>query len=310
MALLETNVIPHCCDFKRPLDTISELRSSSLDVLIDLCPWSFTTALLCWFSGSRFTTGFSARGNVRGRAFDKPIEHLPNRHETENLRALADQFAPLQEYRFGLQKNFPDPGLALAYERLVLIHTRPGGSRAVAKSWPEDHWLDLVRSLYQDGFDLGFTGSADDRAGVEMLIHRSGLPASRCFSLCGDLSLGELGYVLQRACLVITVDTAILHFAAALNCRVIGLHGPTSSAQWGAKCDQSISIDSPHPAAGYICFGYESHRSEKDIMRGISPKMVYTEVSRLNLITASEPGTRAASIPGTIRVSAIKERSL
>ena len=80
---------------------------------------------------------------------------------------------------------------------------------------------------------------------------------------------------MRRSSLVISVDTAILHLAAALDCRVIGLHGPTLSRRWGAKSSGAVSIDSPHPAAGYISFGFERHSEEYEIMRAIPVDTVY-----------------------------------
>jgi ADP-heptose:LPS heptosyltransferase len=289
-SLLATDVVSHCCDFTKPLPAIRTLRACSLDILVDLVSWASATALITRLSRSRFTIGFCPKGHTRGGVFDRAVEHSCNLHETENFRRLANQFGRMDSYHFALRQDFPDPGIALPFERLILIHTRPGGSRAAPKTWPREHWTVLARRLSADGYHVGFTGSAADRADIGELIAGIDDPAQRCFSLCGELGITELAYVMQRACLVVSVDTAILHLAAALGCRVIGLHGPTLSRRWGAKSTRAISIDSPHPAAGYICFGFERHPQEYEIMRAISPDTVYSAIeSALAAERASVP---------------------
>ena len=289
-SLLATDIVSHCCDFTQPLRAIRTLRACSLDILVDLVSWASATALITRLSNSRFTIGFCPKGHVRGRVFDRAVEHSCDLHESENFRRLANEFGPMENYRFALRHDFPDPGIALPFERLILVHTRPGGSRATPKSWPREHWTALARRLSTEGYYLGFTGSAADREDIERLIAAIDDPGQRCFSLCGELGITELAAVMRRARLVVSVDTAILHLAAALDCRVVGLHGPTVSRRWGAKSRRAVSIDSPHPASGYICFGFERHPQEDEIMRAISPDTVYAAIqSALEAERASVP---------------------
>lgn len=290
--LLLTEAIFHCCDFTRPVRTIRQIRACGLDVLIDLSPWSRTTALICRFGGSRCTVGFRSRGQYKGKLFGIAVDHSWSCHETENLRRLAQQFSPMETYAPALRESLAEPAMPLPYDRLVLFHIRPGGSRAEVKSWPTEHWIILARRLCDDGYVVGFTGSASDRRQVEDVIDGIGPATSRCILLCGGLELSELAHVLRRARLTITVDTSILHLASALDCHVIGLHGPTSSHRWGATGTRAISINSPHPAAGYMHFGPERHPHERDIMPAISPDTVYR--AALSALAAQQEQVPAA----------------
>jgi ADP-heptose:LPS heptosyltransferase len=287
-ALLPDGVNCHCCDFTHPMRTIRYLRGQRLDIVIDLLPWSRTTALICRFGGSRCTIGYRPRAQFKGRLFDIAVDHSWQRHETENLRNLARQFSPMETYAPIVRNAGSAPRMQLPYDRFVLFHVRPGGSRAAAKSWPAEHWIELARRLGEDGYVVGFTGSTGDRPHVEDIIAKIGPTKSPCLPLCGALEWPELAYVLQHACLTITVDTSVLHLASALGCRVIGLHGPTSSRQWGATGAGAIGIDSPHPASGYLHFGPERHRRELEVMRAISPDMVY-QAALSALKTQHEP---------------------
>jgi Glycosyltransferase family 9 (heptosyltransferase) len=64
---------------------------------------------------------------------------------------------------------------------------------------------------------------------------------------------------MRHAKLVITIDTGVLHLAAAVNANIVALHGPTRSACWGARNPRATSLDSTHFVAGYLRYGYERH---------------------------------------------------
>jgi ADP-heptose:LPS heptosyltransferase len=86
--------------------------------------------------------------------------------------------------------------------------------------------------------------------------------------------LEELGDLLRRAHAVVTVDTSVLHLAGAVRARVFGLHGPTRSYRWGARSSRGRSFDSPHPDAGYIAYGTETHPNALEVMKALTPDLV------------------------------------
>lgn len=275
IALLPLDVTAHRCDFRNPIAAVRQIRACGLDILVDLSMWTRTTALVTRFSGSRFTVGFRSHRQGRGRLYARAVDHSRAVHETENLRALANVFAPLESYVPKLREDFPKPRLSLPYDRLILLHVRPGGSRAAAKSWPDGNWVRLAERLGARGYAIGFTGAPGDEDAIGPLIRAIGLPAKDCFSLAGKITLRELGYVLSHARLLITVDTGVLHYAAALDAPLVSLHGPTSARRWGALTPRAIGINAPHPAAGYIHLGIERHPQEGEIMATISVEPVF-----------------------------------
>jgi heptosyltransferase III len=210
------------------------------------------TGLLCRFARCDCTIGFRTPGQHRQSLYDLTVAYSLARHVMDNIRAMANLFGPLAEYRPALRQDLPAADAALPFDRLVLLHTRPGGSRAQAKSWPDEHWVALGRSLIETGYTLGFTGSPDDASHVEHLIASIGATPQCCLSLCSKLDLVGLASVLRRARLCITVDTAIVHLASALDAPVIVLYGPTAREAWGPRSRNAVSIDSPHPAAGIM----------------------------------------------------------
>jgi ADP-heptose:LPS heptosyltransferase len=272
--LLPVDVQAHCCDFKRFRSTLSTVREAQLDIVVDLTPWPRLTALYAALSGAA-TVGFHADRQHRHYAFDVAVPHLRTRHEVDNLRAIAEVFAPCAEYRVCVRADLPETILSLPYDRLVLCHVSPGGSQADSKRWPMQYWAELTRRLAADGFIIGFTGSKADAAAVGAILSATLLPPETALSLCGKMSLLQLAGALRKSRLLITVDTGVLHIASALDARTLALHGPTRSWRWGGRSPATISLDTPHPAAGFIHFGFETDDQADATMKMLTVDYVY-----------------------------------
>lgn len=278
--LLPVAVSSHSCNFTNPFEMVAAIRKVAPELLFDLTPWPRLTALYAACSGAA-TVGFRSERQYRHYAFDVAVPHLRARHELDNLAALSRVFAPYAEYRAVLSGERARPVRALPYEQLVLCHVSPGGSRARDKSWPVPYWVELTRRLVERGLVIGFTGSQADAPNVEAILSVSHLPRARAFSLCGELSLSELAFVLGAARLLITVDTGVLHLASAIGAPTLALHGPTCSARWGGRSPSVTSLDSPHPDAGFIHFGFEENPRGSNVMAALGADVVYRAALRI-----------------------------
>lgn len=259
--------------FANPRKALAAMRAGKPDLVVDLTPWPNITALCARFAAP-VCVGFAPRRSGRHRFFDIAVPHRTDRHETENLAALAAVFGAGPDYAMRIARQPFAPGADYDPERLVLCHMSAGGTRAADKAWPAEHWAALARALAAAGFRVGFTGVAGDQAVVDAVLARAGDSADGMISLCGRLRLPELAELLARVPLLVTVDTGVLHLAAAVNARSLGLHGPTRSWRWGSRADEARSIDSPHPAAGYINYGFEPAPGAARVMEAITPEMV------------------------------------
>jgi ADP-heptose:LPS heptosyltransferase len=272
--LLPFEMHTHVCDFSRFAATLAAIRGARLDLLTDLAPWPRLTALCAALSGA-VTVGYDSQRQRRHYAYDFPVRHRSDRHEVENMTAIANVFAPCGEFDVNLRRDPPLPVQPLPYERLVLFHIAPGGSRADDKSWPAEHWADLARRLAGDGFVIGFTGIRADAAKVEPVMRASMLRSDQVLSLCGSLSLAELAGAIKASRLLVTIDTGVLHLASALHAPTLALHGPTRSDRWGGRSAAVTSLNAPHAAAGFIHLGFEYDPRGPQIMRTLSVDAVY-----------------------------------
>lgn len=109
-------------------------------------------------------------------------------------------------------------------ENLILIH--PGPSWPV-RTWPHEHWLELLRSLREHGFtnlvQVGTGVRNYANAGAEEFPP---LPAT--LSLVDQLSVEEMVALISLARLFIGIDSGLLHFAACVRTKAVGIFGPTS----------------------------------------------------------------------------------
>lgn len=264
---------PVLCNFSRPGTTLRQLRAARLDLVIDLTPWPNLTAILARLSAP-CAVGFAPAGAVRGKLFDIAIPHRGDRHELENLAAMAKVFGGTGTYRAQITVKDCAMASTLPLDRLVLCQLSAGGSRAAEKAWPLEYWAILCQRLIDAGFVPAFTGIAGDQKVVDALWEHLGSAAASTISLCGKIPFAELGDLMRRCRAVVSVDTSILHLAGAVDARVLGLHGPTRSWRWGALSAQGKGLDSPHPDAGYISYGTETHPRAMAVMKALTPDIV------------------------------------
>jgi lipopolysaccharide heptosyltransferase II len=112
----------------------------------------------------------------------------------------------------------------------VVVH--PGVS-APSRQWaPQGFAAAAGRLAREDGLQIVFTGSQGEADLVEGI--RAGMDAAS-HTLAGQLSLGELGAVLQSAALLIANNTGPVHVAAAVGTPVVDLYALTNPQHtpWG-----------------------------------------------------------------------------
>ena len=110
---------------------------------------------------------------------------------------------------------------AYGLERFCLVHI---GANWEAKRWPLDHYLELIDRLKAEhNLRIVLTGTERDIQDSDYILSHSG----SVLSLVAKTSLRELIALIKLSRLSLTVDSAPLHIAAALNTPLIGIFGPT-----------------------------------------------------------------------------------
>ncbi len=118
--------------------------------------------------------------------------------------------------------------LGLTEKSYVLIHPT---SRFGHKCWTVEGMAQLIDRLHpQVPVLLTAAPNAVELEMVEAIRARTRMAPA---SLAGQLDLKELAYCIGAARLMVGVDSAPMHMAAAMQTPVVALFGPTSQGVWG-----------------------------------------------------------------------------
>lgn len=260
-----------------PVRAIPALRSRSVDVLLDFGQWPRINAVYSWFASSRFTVGFDTPGQHRAHAYDAVVPHRDDVHELENFRALL---RPL-----GIKSRTPpriEAGpVPRGFEGMeyVVCHPWPGGTLSHVREWPQQRWIELVRRFREDGLEVVVTGGPADRDRAEELVAQVGGDEVR--NLAGVGGLAAVAGLLAGARCVVSVNTGIMHLAAAVGAPTLGLNGPTSERRWGPIGPRTTCASVPPPHGGYLHLGFEYAGRPIDCMQRIGLEDVWVRAQGL-----------------------------
>ncbi len=232
---------------------LRRLRAARVDVLVDFGQWARLESLLAAGSGARCSIGFATPGQHRHLAFDVAVPHSDRVHEVENFRALL---APLGVPTGAPPRLVPradGPPLAVPY---AVLHVWPGGANSAERSWPEDHWTDLAARLHGRGFELVLTGGPGDVTATERLARGWRDRGMTVHTIAGSDPAHTLVWVAHAAG-VVSVNTGLMHAAAAVGAPVVALNGPTSGRRWGPVGERVACVASPVVPDGYLNLGFE-----------------------------------------------------
>ncbi len=205
-------------------------QAGPFDALLDFGQWARVSALFSAAARAGFKAGFQTPGQHRHYAFHVIAEHRTDRHEIDNFRALTALLGTEGNATPHLVLPAPAGELDAPAGSFAILHPYPGGSGARMKEWPQERWLETARSLRDRGLEVIVTGGPADAPRAAALAKACHDPGTR--SLAG-LPLTRTARLLQRAAVVVSVNTGVMHLAAAMGAPLVALHGPTSVLRWG-----------------------------------------------------------------------------
>ncbi len=284
-----------------PIAALGLLRQNQLDVLLDFGPWPRINALLTLLSGSSFTAGFRTAGQYRHYGYDVAADHSPDVHELENHRKIARAIGVDSKRVPSIKAPLPSAQVAAAMRTpYVILHLWPGGTGSALKEWPSERWKRLAEELVSRGYNLILSGAASDRGGNESIVHQVRRSGTATVANLAGSSLGDTAALLAAAQLVVSVNTGVMHLAAALGVPVVALHGPTSAKRWGPVSERAIAISSPLAGCAYLNLGFEYPRRPPECMKAITFEAVFAACLRA---LGSDNRSAAAMEPKIIRVN-------
>ena len=249
---------------------VSAVRAEAVDVLVDLSAWRRFDAVLAALSGAKVAIGLRTPGQHRHFAYDFVVDHRRD-HEIENDRRLLREVG--LESGGEPEVRLPEGARTPLDQPYVVFHLWPGGANFEERSWPIDSWRRLAKEVGGRGYDIVLTGGPGDVRVADELVSAWGELGIGVHNAAGGKwadSLTWLGY----AAAVISVNTGVMHVAAALGTPTIALNGPTSTTRWGPRGRFTRSVASPTVPDGYLNLGFEQDERYRDCMSAITVEMV------------------------------------
>ena len=223
---------------------IREIRQEEFDFIFDMQGLLRSAIITIGAKGS-YKVG-RADGREGSVFFYKSIGEKSRKKKIHAIERLLPFFneVGIENYNRSLPLTFPSSkevdleNLGIDKSFILLFPE----SRRKEKQWP--YFLNLLDEI-RDRLEIQVVV-----AGNEKLNHSGDF-----IDLGGQLSINKLPSLILAASVVVTNDSAPLHLASALNTKLVGLFGPTSSSNYG-----------PFPQSQNSSFTLQSKTNEmKDI---------------------------------------------
>lgn len=281
VARLIEGVTPVELRLSSPASAVRAIRAQRLDAIVDFDQWPRVEPVYCLLSGARWRAGFRSPGQHRHYAFDAAVDHSDAVHEVENYRRLAVLLGIESRSLPRLRAPNAVPPERMPPSPYAVFHLWPTGVRSELKEWPWERWRELAGELDSRGVTVVLTGSAADAARTREFIGSCGDLAPRLVDAAGKYDLAQVVDLLSGSRCVVSVNTGVMHLAAASGAPTVGLNGPTSERRWGPLGERAVSVNSSVDGCGYLHFGWEYRGRREDCMLGIPVDGVLDAVLRL-----------------------------
>ena len=255
----------------RPLAAIRAVRELDFDLFLDFGPWCRLNALIAICSEAKFIAGFRTTSQARHFGYDLVVEHSEDAHELENHRGLirALGILPVHTPRLSCEKLESQNVYELT-RRFAVFHLWPGGTAAKLKEWMVGRWIALAEDFAAERYEVAFTGAGNQRGLNDSVIAQVRPSLRPRMRNAAGASLRETLRLVSRAELVVSVDTGVMHMAAAVGVPLVALHGPSSPQRWGPVSERALVVEPPLRGCGFLNLGFEKARKAPACMKAIS----------------------------------------
>ncbi len=260
--------------YTKELKMLFNLRKESYDLVINMTEGD-RGALVSLLSNASYTIGLDPKKTgmwLKEKCYTKLSKERPGiKHKVEmNLDILRDMgIHPSVEDRY-LQFVIPNKDQASALDLLKLHHLDEfylihPVSRWMFKSWPVDKVAELMKQIYEETkvrFVITGSPAREEMDYILQLVQK--LPEEIFVNFAGKINLKELGALIQKAKIMVSVDSVPMHMAAALKTPLVAIFGPTSEKRW-APWQHPHAVIVYNEMACRPCYKAgcnDSHRSE------------------------------------------------
>ena len=253
---------------------LREIIAAKYEVGLDLYPFFPPASPLFYLAGIPNRIGFTS-GGFGGLLTHPKIWPNLDRHVIHHARELLLPILP-DAFECDLRPCFPGspqspvPSALLDVREYVLLHM---GAGTPNKEWHDENWKIVIQGIASKGLQIVITGSGkvdQDRA----LNLKSDFPG--IINLVNRTDLSEFVSVVAHAKLLVCLDTATAHIAAAFSVPTVCLFtGTNNLKQWHPLADTTKVLINPVPCMP--C--YRPGCFEMACIKGIQPTDVLRNIN-------------------------------
>ena len=172
-------------------------------------------------------------------------------------------------------QNFLNSHWVKANTKLIAVNIE-ASKRWLTKLWPIEYFASLCNRLAQDlNARILLIGSEKDSSRMEEFLE---LTKCKLINASGKTNILQLAALIKRSNLLITSDSAPVHFAAAVKTPFVALFGPTDPKRHAPPSKNNIIINKELPCSP--CYHTHCDRNYR-CMSSITTEEVYEAATRL-----------------------------
>ena len=214
------------------------VRKEKYDIVINLTSGD-RGAIVALVSGAPIRIGIERGGGMKqkDKFFTKVVRFTEKpRHIVERNLDLVRALGTNPDEDKDLIFIVPETAKAkmdvmLPYKDFILIHP---ASRCYFKHWTDEKFANLIAALRARGENIIISGGpGKEEQAIIANIMRPFADDPYVQSFAGKISLKELGALILRSKLLVSVDSVPPHIASALKHPTVVLFGPSDEIKWG-----------------------------------------------------------------------------
>ncbi len=199
-------------------------------------PFSFSSALAGFFSGSKIRIGYNSEH--RRFLFTKSINRPIGFHIIEEFNFLLGSYTgkKVEFQKLKFQPNI-EPSFKLSDNKKLILNIKSGPP---SRSIPIEKAISIIKSILKRySHEIILTGAPNEKNYITQ-VKNAFLQNASVINLAGKTNLLELAYVISKAECMITSDSGNAHIANAVGTPTVVLFGAAHEHR-AKPYDQSIS---------------------------------------------------------------------
>jgi ADP-heptose:LPS heptosyltransferase len=262
------------------------------DIVIDTEQYHRLSAVVARLAGAGILIGFGT--NERGRLFHHA---LPYSHDDYEANSFFQLLAPLgitpPEALNAPFLSVPPLSQTRASQLLAPLAGKPvvilfPGASIPERRWGGECFRQVAARLAEQGYGIVVIGGKDDLAAGDAIIPANSL------NLAGKTSLVESAAIIERAVLLISGDSGVLHLGVGLGISTVSLFGSGIAQKWAPRGANHIVLNKNLPCSPCTRFGYTPKcPRQAECLQHINPQEVIDAAMTLLAGAKKSPGCPA-----------------